>query len=358
MISVDFRLPRSSFDMVVKERFSGGITGVYGASGSGKTSIFRAIAGLETPSAGRIVVGDHTLFDSSKGIDVTIDKRRLGYVFQEGRLFPHMRVRQNLEFGLKNGRDSNISFDETIQLLQLTEILDRYPHEISGGEQQRVALGRALLSSPDLLLLDEPFSAIDVHLRQQIIPFIHRIHRRTTIPVLVISHDLEDLLKLTNTLLLIEKGIGIGHGHFHDLLQRENCLRLLEAGRMINAIEMIPKGIEETGIGSLLWKEGDKSVVIRCEMQKDYLQAENRVRVIIEAGDIALSTKKLDEISIQNQLDGEIVQIITSGAKKICIINVGFTLLVEVTNESLKRMELTIGSRVWCLFKSVAVDLV
>ena len=171
MTEVDIILPRKNFELSICEQFSDGITGIFGPSGSGKTSLLHTISGLETPKKGRLVVNNRVLFDSGKGINLPVEKRNIGYVFQEGRLFPHMTVEKNLLYGLKKNGNSNVGFDEVIDLLNLGHLLKSKPSQISGGERQRTALGRSLLSSPEILLLDEPFSAVDTRLRKQILPF-------------------------------------------------------------------------------------------------------------------------------------------------------------------------------------------
>jgi len=220
MIEVDIQLPRRRFDLIIQETFGPGITGLYGSSGAGKTSLLQAIAGINTPKEGRIVVNDRVLFDSQKRIHIPIEKRHIGYVFQEGRLFPHLTVEQNLNYGIKENSTLEVSFKEIIDLLQLESLLKQRPNQISGGERQRTALGRALLSSPSLLLLDEPLSAIDIRLRQPILSFLSTIQTRLQIPMLIISHDLTDLLKLTDALCIIEGGKCIGHGKHEALCVR------------------------------------------------------------------------------------------------------------------------------------------
>ena len=238
MVDVNIILPRKNFDVIIKETFHNGITGIFGPSGAGKSSLLYSISGLDTPIDGKISIGSRIVFDISEKIDIPLEKRNIGYVFQEGRLFPHMSFENNLRYGVKKEETRKISFDEVVTLLDLKHILNSKPSQISGGERQRTALGRALLSSPDILLLDEPFSAVDGNLRRQILPFIIRIQRRVNIPILVVSHDFTDLLKLTNRLCLIDKGKCVAHGDYYDLLKNENISTFFASSTLVNSIEM------------------------------------------------------------------------------------------------------------------------
>lgn len=217
MIDVELQLKRSRFDICIKETFHDGITGIYGPSGSGKTSILNAIAGLAKPERGFISIHGRVVFNSSEKINVAVHKRNIGYVFQNGRLFPHMSVAKNLVYGLNKKKPQLLSVEEVVDILKLEHVLKSKPSGISGGEYQRTALGRALLSSPDILLMDEPFSAVDNCLRNQIIPYLLKLHHRIRIPILLVSHQLSDLLSLTKRLCLISEGKCIGHDNYTDL---------------------------------------------------------------------------------------------------------------------------------------------
>lgn len=358
MVEVDIVLPRKNFDVVCKEKFVQPITGIYGSSGSGKTSLLHSIAGLAKPSKGKITIGNTVVFDSEAKINLPVEKRRIGYVFQEGRLFPHMTVEKNLRYGMKKKHPSKVTFEEVAELLNLRHILKSKPSQISGGERQRTALGRALLSSPNLLLLDEPFSAVDTNLRNQILPFILKIQRTVNIPMLVVSHDIPDILKLTNTLLLINKGNCIGHGEYHDLLKDENCIEILGNGSLLNAVNLtVKETIKGSKITILECKDKSKEVRIKCEKTLYKYKNGQDVKIFVNADDIALSTEKLSNITIQNQLSGIVKHIIPRGSSLLCIVDVGFKLVVEITANSQQRMEIKEGKQVWCLFKSVAIDI-
>ncbi len=356
MVRVDYQMKRGSFQTQMKADFTQGITGIYGPSGSGKTTLLNIIAGIDNPDMGFVEVNGRTLFDAGQHINVPISKRNVGYVFQEGRLFPHLSLQQNLKYGIKPSKKSPISFEEVIDLLNLQKLLSSKPGQLSGGEQQRVAIGRALLFSPDLLLLDEPFSALDVQLRDQILPFIYQVHKRIEIPLLVVSHDLSELLKLSSNLLCLQNGQCMGHGNFIDLVRQPETQAIFGNRPLVNCIEMQPVITNKPeDLKVLKWENEDRSVLVKC--QRTDSNGNDPVRVFINADDISLSLKKIDQVTTQNQLPGKVVQLIPRNNALICIVDVGFPLLVEITHDSLKRLNIEVGTALWCLFKSVAIGL-
>lgn len=185
-----------------------GVTALFGASGAGKTSIVNMVAGLSRPDQGRIIVGDRTCFDSGKGIDLPPEKRRIGYVFQDARLFPHLSVRANLTYGmqLQDPADLYVDFHKVVALLGIGDLLPRRPARLSGGEKQRVAIGRALLCSPLLLLMDEPLASLDRERREEVLPFIRLLSKSVEVPVLYVSHQMDEIVSLADTLVRLEKG--------------------------------------------------------------------------------------------------------------------------------------------------------
>jgi molybdate transport system ATP-binding protein len=196
-----------------------GITGIYGASGSGKSTLLSAVAGLLRINQGTIRVGDDVLDDTDKGLHVPIQQRRIGLVFQDGLLFPHLQGEANLRYGerVTGSSLSRIPYAQIVELLRLQPLLARYPTSMSGGERQRLALGRALLANPQLLLLDEPLNAVDRIHRAEILDGLITIQQRYDLPILYVSHDLGEILRLTNQLLLLDQGQIKGHGRFTDL---------------------------------------------------------------------------------------------------------------------------------------------
>ena len=180
-----------------------GVTAIYGPSGAGKSSILRAIAGLWQPERGYIQVGENVLLDTNAEVDLPTKKRRLGVVFQEPILFPHLSVRSNLAFGMKK---HETGWDGVISMLDLGDVIDRMPRHLSGGEAQRVALGRAILSDPQILLLDEPLTGLDDARRAHVLPYLERLRDETTIPIIYVSHHRDEILQLADLIFTIEQG--------------------------------------------------------------------------------------------------------------------------------------------------------
>lgn len=185
-----------------------GITALFGPSGSGKTSVINMVAGLLKPDQGQISVNGNTVFDSRRGIDVPPNRRRLGYVFQDGRLFPHLSVKSNLTYGMKLTRkgEQGVSFDKAVDVLDLGTLLHRRPAKLSGGEKQRVAIGRALLTNPSVLLMDEPLSSLDEARKSEIIPFVLRMQKEFLIPTLYVSHSTDEISSLADHVVVIQSG--------------------------------------------------------------------------------------------------------------------------------------------------------
>jgi molybdate transport system ATP-binding protein len=222
---LEVRIRRKQGNFTIDAAFSveaSGVTALFGPSGAGKTSIVNMVAGLDRPDAGRIVMNGRCLFDSTRGIDVPPEKRRVGYVFQDGRLFPHLSVRSNLTYGMRLLPKSEryVHFDPVVQLLGIAPLLDRRPAKLSGGEKQRVAIGRALLCSPALLLMDEPLASIDGDRKSEVLPFISRLCRDFSTPIVYVSHVMEEIERLAHHLVLLENGRVAAAGRFDELTNR------------------------------------------------------------------------------------------------------------------------------------------
>jgi molybdate transport system ATP-binding protein len=207
MFDVAIRKMLGDFVLDARFRSEAEVTALFGPSGAGKTSIVNAIAGLLVPECGRIAVGDALLFDSEKGIDIPVHRRRVRVVFQESRLFPHLSVRQNLLYGRWiAGHAAGAKLDEVVRLLGLEELLARRPRSLSGGERQRVAIGRALLADPTALLLDEPLASLDEARKQEILPYLEKLVGAARIPILYVSHAREEIERLAGTVVTLEGG--------------------------------------------------------------------------------------------------------------------------------------------------------
>lgn len=205
MLHIDISYQNPSISLEVNHQFSEGITGLFGPSGSGKTTLLNLIAGFLKPSHGKITFNDQVLFNSASKIDLPPSLRRIGTVFQDGRLFPHLSVERNIKYGyeLLDVSQRRIQPDDVINLLEMKTIIKKYPNQLSGGERQRAALARALLMSPNLLLLDEPLASLDLRLKRQILPYLTKVKEEINIPMIYVSHDIDEIDFLTNNILRV-----------------------------------------------------------------------------------------------------------------------------------------------------------
>jgi len=212
MLVIDIELRRPAFRLAVSTRMPQPVTGLFGPSGSGKSTLLALIAGLLTPTRGRITLDETILFDSARGICLPPQRRHVGLVFQDAQLFPHLDVRRNLLYGWERLRPAQRRYqlDDVCQLLEIGPLLARQPRQLSGGERQRVALGRAILYSPRLLLLDEPLAALDDRLKDQILPFLARIRDETRLPMLYVSHSRREIEFLTESVVCLNGGRVVG----------------------------------------------------------------------------------------------------------------------------------------------------
>lgn len=192
-----------------------GITAIFGLSGAGKTSLINAVSGLTRPDSGEIVLNDRVLVDCSKGIYLPPEKRRIGYVFQDARLFPHYSTRGNLQYGMHDNMKGQ--FDDIVELLGIGHLLKRFPLTLSGGEKQRVAIGRALLTGPELLLMDEPLASLDVPRKRELIPYLERLAHDVNIPILYVTHSMEEILRLAEQVVVLNSGKVIAAGELESV---------------------------------------------------------------------------------------------------------------------------------------------
>ena len=337
-------------------RFSvapGGITALFGRSGAGKTSTVNVIAGLRRPDSGRIVLDGQTLFDSNSGVDVPPERRRIGYVFQEGRLFPHMTVAANLRYGMRRtaATGRRIDFDHIVALLGLSDLLGRHPARLSGGEKQRVAIGRALLTCPRLLLMDEPLASLDAQRKGEILPFIERLRDDLKIPVVYVSHLMEEIVRLADTVVLLSDGRVAAEGPLDEVMSRLDLRPLTgryEAGAVITATVT---GKDEAFDLTHLDFAGGTIFVPQLDVA-----AGRTIRVRIRARDVSLAVSPPAGISILNVFPGTVLEIAADGAFADIVVDIGTRIWARITARSLHEMNLGVGSPVFALVKAVAID--
>ena len=333
---------------------STGITALFGASGSGKTSVVLSIAGGLEPDTGRISIDDRVFFDRSLGVAMPIELRRVGYVFQDARLFPHMSVRGNLAYGYARAKvERRIDTDAVVELLGLGDLIDRRIHRLSGGERQRVAIGRALLAQPALLLMDEPLSSLDPPRKAELLPYIEGLRDRLGLPILYISHAFDEVVRLADHLVVMEAGRVARSGPFLELASQPELTPLIgrfEAGSVIACT--VAGHDDHLKLSALTFSGG------QLRVPRIMLDAGTRLRVQIKARDVALSLSRPMDVSITNRLPGRLVGLKRSDGPYVEVtIDVGGAILQSlITSESASRLGLEPGLQVWALIKSVAVD--
>jgi molybdate transport system ATP-binding protein len=355
VLKANIVLKRSGFVLNINCEIKTQVTGIFGSSGAGKTTFLQSLAGLQIPDSGSISIAGREVFNAGKNINLAPEKRRIGFVFQEGRLFPHLNVIQNLKYGIKDKPDIAF-FREVTELLKISDILNSKVSKISGGQAQRVAIGRALLTRPDILVLDEPFSALDKKLRHHIISLLKPLITKFNLPVLVISHDLSDLLMLSDNLLIIEKGQCVGHGDYYDLIAANDSRSALTSAGLVNAIDLKIEFIDDKK-GLMNLSHGNQQIYAESWLDEERFLDDVYVNVVLRPEDITLASHKIKDISIQNQLEGKIEKLITTKNKVLCVIDCGFKLISEVSLATQQKMKLEEGKGIWCLFKAAAVKL-
>ena len=357
-MEIDVR--RKQGDFLVDARFTGadaGVTALFGPSGAGKTSVINMVAGLIRPDAGKISVNGLDLFDSDRNIDLPPEKRRVGYVFQDGRLLPHLSVRANLTYGMRllpNNRRF-VKMDQVTDLLGIGHLLSRRPAGLSGGEKQRVAIGRALLTSPAVLLMDEPLASLDGPRKAEVSPFIKELGQRFSIPVLYVTHALEEILNLASAMVVMDAGRVAVHGSLEDVLSRPDMGRLLDRedwGTVISARVDGPKDVSGlTGLrsGKLVLRAGGITAPVGTG-----------VRVRIPARHVALALTAPKDTSFRNIFSGIVKEIRDTDNPFVDVgLDVGLTkdrpLWARITRQSLADLNLAPGGPAFALVKSIAV---
>ena len=356
MLDVDVK--RRLGNLSIEARFSSnqGVTALFGRSGAGKTSIVNMVSGLLRPDEGRIAVDGHVLFDSAAGIDLPPWKRRVGYVFQEGRLFPHLTVRSNLLYGWRfvAAAERYLTLDQIVALLDLGALLRRRPRSLSGGEKQRVAVGRALLSNPRALLMDEPLASLDVLMKREILPYLERLDDMG-IPILYVSHSLDEVSRLARNLVLLSEGRVIRSGAADEILSRLELWSPedeAERGTMLAA--RVSRHDVEGGITHLAFRGGELRVPLVD------IPAGVAVRVWIRARDVGVATEPPRGLSLRNVLKSTLAEIggdDDTGAVTELRLRIGdATLTALVTRQAVRELALTQGQEVYALIKSANLD--
>ena len=373
-LSINIKLSFEKFNLAIKEELSlRGITGIFGHSGSGKSTLLRAIAGLENKFDGRILLNDNCLIDNTNKHFIKAEHRNIGLVFQDSRLFPHLTVLGNLTFSAKHCKNRQLDLNEIIALTELNNLLHKHVNELSGGQKQRVALARAILAEPQLLLLDEPLSALDRQAKAGLLKLILKVQNKLQLPMLYVSHSLDELQQVCDKLLVLTQGKVTGYDDIHSMIHRLNSINqeIKHTGNSSqNEHEKAPDLIHKQTSLSLPVKKADNGhglTTLTLNAQDEiYLSASTEystgacLRCFILATDISISLTEPINSSIVNHLLAKISMIevqnnkvlVTASCKKIDGEQLFF---IEISAFSQQKLALTLGQMVYLQFKAGAV---
>jgi molybdate transport system ATP-binding protein len=355
MLEFDVRCRLGAFVLEAAFASGPGVTALFGRSGAGKSTVLNLIAGLARPQSGRISVAKRTLYDSAAGIELAPHLRRVGYVFQEGRLLPHLTVRHNLLYGNFFSKNNNhvLRLDQAVQLLGLAHLLERRPAALSGGEKQRVAIGRALLANPEVLLLDEPLASLDAPRKAEILYYVERLRDEVRIPIVYVSHSLEEVVRLADSMVLMSEGRVLGTGSVREMTSRVELRPYLgrhEGGAVIEA--RVANQDLESGLARLEFSGGALEIP-----DVEALPGE-QVRIRVRARDVSIALARPVGLSIRNVLAGTVVELARDEGSSLDVrLDLhGTALLARITRKSASDLGLRPGLPVFALIKAVSID--
>jgi molybdate transport system ATP-binding protein len=355
VLSVALNKRRNGFALQVAfDAPTPGVVALFGRSGCGKSTIVDLIAGLLEPDEGHVRLDSVALMDTRERSAVPAERRRIGYVFQDSRLFPHFSVAGNLRYGLKRARavEQRIGFDEVVSLLGLASLLARRPRQLSGGERQRVALGRALLSQPRLLLLDEPLASLDAARREEVLPYFEALRDRLSIPMIYVSHQFDEVLRLATHVVLLDSGKVVAQGSPGEVSLRPELRAIVGPEAVgavldatITAVDSARK-LAELRLGRGLLHIGAREARVGAS-----------VRVQLLARDIILATQAPHSLSVRNSIEGVVDEVLDDDedAKLVRVDIGGAIVLARVTHAAVDALGLQRGTAVWVLIKAVSM---
>jgi molybdate transport system ATP-binding protein len=356
MIEASLTLPRRGFALDVSLALPArGVTALFGPSGCGKTTLLRALAGLER-AQGRVALGDEIWQDDARGRFVPTHQRAIGYVIQEAALFPHLDVQRNLAYGLKRiaSVQRRIALDQVVELLGIAHLLERRPGTLSGGERQRVAIARALATSPRLLLMDEPLAALDAQRKAEVLPYLDRLHEELGIPIVYVSHSIDEVARLAAQLVLMDAGRVLAEGPLPDMLARLDLPVAFgdDAGVVLDAVigerdaHWRLARLDVDGGSCQLWSR-DRGLPVG-----------RRVRLRVLARDVSLTRMPQTGTSIGNQLRGTVEAIADDEHPALALVRVrvgSAPVVARLTRRSAHALDLAVGMPVWAQVKTVAL---
>ena len=330
-----------------------GVVALFGRSGCGKSTLINVIAGLLDADSGRVALDDVVLLDTAQRVDVPPQRRRIGYVFQESRLFPHFDVAGNLRYAARRaGSPKFVGFDLVVDLLDLRLLMNRRVHQLSGGERQRVAIGRALLSQPRLLLLDEPLASLDASRREEVLPYLEILRDQLAIPMVYVSHNFDEVLRLATHLVLMERGTTTAQGGIGEMSLNPGVRAIIGADAVGAIVEGTvlgtdpASGLTRIGVGG-----GELNV------RSAAAAAGAKLRVQLLARDLIVATREPQQLSVRNILTGVVTAVTgDEGDADLIAIDIGGTIIMaRVTRAATRELKLTAGLPVWALVKAVSL---
>ncbi len=345
------RIPLAHFELDVDVCFDARVTAIFGPSGAGKTTLLDAIAGLRDITEGEIEVDGRTLFSSAKKIHTPPQQRGIGYVPQEGALFPHLSVRKNILFGATRGTHASnkgITVDHVIDVLEIGGLLNHPVTQLSGGEAQRVALARAILSQPQLLLLDEPLAALDIGLKERILPYLARVRDEFKTPMIYVTHNLTEVLTLADWVLMIHQGKLVAQGVAKEIFRSANMIRQLPDDQFENVLTVsFADSKREAGTTEVRLASG-------TELFIPYLSrpAKSNFQIRVSADDILVATERPNGISAGNVLSGTIRRIESLDGEAMVTVLAGDEFFVRLTSAAVVRLGLKVATPVFLIIKT------
>jgi molybdate transport system ATP-binding protein len=360
MIRATLRLPREAFlldlDLTLPAQ---GVSALFGPSGCGKTTVLRALAGLER-AAGRIALGSEVWQDDAQDVFVPTHQRALGYVIQESALFPHLDVRRNLDYGRRRipPAERRIELDQVVDLLGISGLMARRPGTLSGGERQRVAIARALATSPRLLLMDEPLAALDAARKAEVLPYLDRLHRELSIPVIYVSHAIEEVTRLAHHLVLLDAGRVVAAGPVADVMARLDLPTARGEGAGVVLDAVVAEHDKPWQLTRLVIGQGEGAGDFSVWARDQGLPIGHAVRVRLLARDVSLARAPQTGTSIGNQLRGTVEAIADDEHPSLALVRVrvgASPVVARLTRRSAHALELQPGMAVWAQVKTVAL---